>query len=285
MIERISVKPNTKESNILFFDSVDLRGEDGTRKIIPLFGANGSGKTTFLNGISTALKCRTNILYMRKKIAECVGLQNTDTLETAAHFLAHIKSSDTEIWQEMIEEEQRKVHLNLAGQLPIGYFAYSNRQNNWSTWQPQTMKESYDPVCFGMKMDASSLSEGQSLMYSAQSLVKGLCPGKDGKAPMSFENQDTIVLLDELDSGLSLDNLDYLLKKLRLAVQKRDDLQIFLSFNQPYVLKYFPDVLSMYDGQWHRIADETEMIHEIQKNKKMLDKKRKKSNGEYRIFE
>lgn len=122
-------------------------------------------------------------------------------------------------------------------------------------------------------------------MYSAQSLVKGLCPGKDGKAPMSFENQDTIVLLDELDSGLSLDNLDYLLKKLRLAVQKRDDLQIFLSFNQPYVLKYFPDVLSMYDGQWHRIADETEMIHEIQKNKKMLDKKRKKSNGEYRIFE
>ena len=96
---------------------------------------------------------------------------------------------------------------------------------------------------------------------------------------------ENIVLLDEIDSGLSIDNINYLCRKIRRIAKKWSDTQFFIAFNSPEILGYFPYVLSMYDGKMHKIDGYDIMRAELKANKKMLDKARKKSNGQYRIFE
>ena len=141
---------------------------------------------------------------------------------------------------------------------------------------------SYDPAFINAKWAASGLSEGQSIMYSVEPMLDMLKPGCNDLVP---EGKSVVLLIDEIDSGLSLDNLDRILRKIKKRIKDRPELQIFLSFNTSFVLKYFPDVISMYDGKVHHLRTEEEMLVEMKRNQKMLDKKRKKSNGSYRIFD
>ena len=65
----------------------------------------------------------------------------------------------------------------------------------------------------------------------------------------------------------------------------REKLQVFLSFNSPRILKYFPYVISMYDGKVREMHTDEDMLAEIKLNKKLFDKARKKANGMPKVFE
>ena len=161
-------------------------------------------------------------------------------------------------------------------------YAYENSKDNFKSREARSYSEAFDPYFLNSRFDAKAISEGQSVIYSAFALLDGLRPSKD----MFGQNaEETLVLLDEIDSGMSLDNIDIAMRKIKYALSKRKDLQIIMSFNSPRILKHFPHVVSMYDGSVLTLHTDEDMLAEIRNHKTMFDKARKTSKGRPKIFD
>jgi Fe-S cluster assembly ATPase SufC len=135
----------------------------------------------------------------------------------------------------------------------------------------------YDIGFHALQWDARSLSEGQSVIFSIMDLLDSLDTDE------IVDGEHTTIVLDEIDSGLSIDNIDMVMKKIRRIVKRRNDIQIIFSFNQPRVLKWFPNVLSMYDGSRITMHNEDDMMAVINEHKKEFDKIRKRK-GRPKVF-
>ena len=259
MINKITVIPKSESQRIFFFGEIDLT-QLPDQRIVPLFGPNGAGKTTLINGIYAWYQIQAAAENFRKK-------DDKDPF--------HEKFWSTELKQ--------KSGVNIEqDEAPGAVYRYSNSSDNFRSRKPQDMEQYYSPNFFAARWDAVHVSEGQSIIYSAFGLLDGLIPGKD---MLSDEDTFVVALFDEIDSGLSVDNIDIAMRKIKKALKMREKLQVFLSFNSPRVLKYFPYVISMYDGKAHEMHTDEDMLAEIKLNKKMFDKARKKSNGMPKVFE
>lgn len=265
MIKKIKVLSDTTASKILFFDEIDLT-ELPNRKIVPLYGANGSGKTTFLKEIKNFLF--EMIEAKRPKV---------DDDNFAERFARARRRQQAKV----DHDAQIQMEMDDA---PTRYFEYRNRDDNFAYAEPRSYLESFDPTYLSLKYDARSLSEGQSLVYSVEDLLKGMLRTTKRRESFVEDDEHTIVLLDEIDSGLSLDNLDKMMRIIKQVLRQGRDIQFVMSFNNPFVLNYFPDVISMYDGKVHRFENTEEMLEDLKANQKMLDKSRKR-NGRYKIFD
>ena len=261
MITKIKVKENTREAQILMFREIDLSSLPNPR-IVPLFGANGAGKTTLMKGIEETIHYQRELLTAEKMKRE--------------------EPEDEDLYEMIAQTCRNKKSLDISGdETPIVLFRYRNSDDNSRVREARSEREDFDPMYVRNRWNANALSEGQSIMYSLEDLLTGL---KAGKNCMLQEGTHAVVLLDEIDSGLSLDNLDSILRNIRTIVRRQDNVQFFLSFNTSYVLKYFPDVMSMYDGHVHHLADEKAMLDEIMSHRKELDKLRKRGKR-YIIFD
>lgn len=232
MISKIEIVPKTRESKILLCDHLDLDSLPN-KQIIPLFGPNGVGKSTLLDGL---------LAFHERK-------QNAGV----------------------------KAEVDKASIL----FSYKNSQDNLRVRKPKTYMESFDPFLLKAKFDAGSVSEGQSILYSIYDLIDGIGTSKNA---MKYEGKDIVLLIDELDSGLSIDNLDRILKKLKYYVGRRKDVQIVFSFNNPYVLRYFPDTISLFTGEVIHLETTEDMLSEIEKHKDFR-KIRYYKNGKPKVFD
>lgn len=170
------------------------------------------------------------------------------------------------------------VDVKVEGDTAI--YSYQNSTDNFKIRKARTYAENFDPFFMTSKLDAQVISEGQSIIYSMFDLLDGLYPGK----PLATEEYDSIILLDEIDSGMSIDNIDIAMRKIKYIVRKRNNVQFIFSFNSPRVLKHFPKVLSMYDGNPIYLYSDEDMLAEIRKHKKLFDKARKYSNGRPKIY-
>ena len=172
------------------------------------------------------------------------------------------------------------VDVKIGGAKQTAVYSYQNGTDNFKIRRARSYAENFDPVFMLSKLNAQSVSEGQSIIYSMFDLLDALYPGK----PLDEKEKDTLVLLDEIDSGLSIDNIDITMRKIKYIVRKRDNVQFIFSFNSPRVLKHFPEVLSMYDGKKIELHTDEDMLAEIRKHKKEFDKARKYSNGRPKVF-
>lgn len=224
MITTIKVPDNTIYSDILFFKEVDLTQFEN--RVVPLFGPNGVGKSTFIQAI---------------------------------------------------EKHKLDVQIDKPTQL----FSYQNGRDNFKVREPRSYAEAFDPGFMNSKFDAKAISEGQSIIYSMFDLLDGLNP----KGQLHSEDgKDFLIVLDEIDSGMSIDNIDMTMRKIKWLVKHRSDLQFIMSFNSPRVIKHFPHVLSMYDGKMIELHTDEDMLAEIDANKNKFNKARKNSKGRPKIF-
>lgn len=225
MIKQILIPDNTIYSDILFFKFADLT--QFSNRVVPLFGPNGVGKSTFLDAI----------------------------------------------------EKQK---LDIKTDKPTLIFAYQNSRDNFKIRKARTYSESFDPRFINARLDAQAVSEGQSIIYSMFDLLDGLM--KNGGLPPE-EGKDMLILLDEIDSGMSIDNIDTTMRKIKYLTRIRPDLQFIFSFNSPRVLKHFSNVLSMYDGTMLEMRSDDDMLKVINTHKKAFDKVRKNSKGRPKVFD
>lgn len=160
--------------------------------------------------------------------------------------------------------------------------SYCDRLDNCRTRDPRDYMEAFDPNYLSDRFNADAVSEGQSIIYSMIALLDIIGTGK--QAIYGENGEETLVIMDEIDSGISLDNLDMIMRKLKNTAKKRKDVQVIFSFNNPYVVRYFPDVMSLYSGHPIRLETPDDMLAEIKSHEKEFRKKRYKSNGMPRIF-
>lgn len=176
-----------------------------------------------------------------------------------------------------LENQRGKITIDR----PTQFYSYQNSRDNFKVREARTYTENFDLGFISAKFGAKSISEGQSIIYSMFDLLDGLKPG-NGLNPKN--GKDMTILLDEIDSGMSIDNIDITMRKIKKLLNLRSDLQFIISFNSPRVVKHFPEVLSMYDGQMIELHNEDDMLEEINNHKKTFNKARKKSNGRPKIF-
>ena len=176
-----------------------------------------------------------------------------------------------------LEGHKLDVHIDR----PTLLFSYRNGRDNFKIREPRSYAEAFDPGFMNSKFDAKGISEGQSIIYSMFDLLDGLNPSGELKPE---DGKDMLILLDEIDSGMSIDNIDQTMRKIKWLVKHRSDLQFIMSFNSSRVVKHFPQVLSMYDGKMIELHTDEDMLAEIDANKNMFNKVRKNSKGRPKIF-
>ena len=173
----------------------------------------------------------------------------------------------------------RRPEIEVGTDRPSAVFSYSNSTDNFKDREPRSYAESFDPGFVSAQFDARHVSEGQSVLYSVFDLIDALKTDL-----LSTEGANTVVVLDEIDSGLSIDNIDIVMRKIKYALSHNPELQVIMSFNSPRVLKHCNRVLSMYDGTVLELNTDDDMLAEIQKHKKVFDKARKNSRGRPKVF-
>lgn len=174
-------------------------------------------------------------------------------------------------------KENDNIKVTITHGIKTSFYAYRNSADNLRTCKPKTYAMAYDIGFHALQWDARSLSEGQSVIFSVMDLLDSLDTDE------IVDGEHTTIVLDEIDSGLSIDNIDMVMRKIRRIVKRRNDVQIIFSFNQPRVLKWFPDVLSMYDGSRITMHNEDDMMSVINEHKKEFDKIRKRK-GRPKVF-
>lgn len=238
MLQKVKVIPDSFEDYILMVKEFDFTKMPDIR-FIPIFGANGVGKTVLLRAIA--------------------GDSPRQFIRPGAKSVELITDKKTEC------------------------YSYIGSTDNFKVRQASTCHQAFDPMFLSMKLDARDLSEGQSIIYSLFDLLKGASKaGDDFFEP--GDNADKLIIIDEMDSGLSIDNIDAAMRYVKQSLKNRTDTQFIISFNNPYLLHHFDTVLSMYDGNPVTLHDDKEMLVEIKKWKKQLDKLRKKSDGSFKII-
>lgn len=168
--------------------------------------------------------------------------------------------------KEMLKQKEIKFNCDKETKL----YSYINTEQNFRNMDKNSnlsYKDMFNPYLFKQKFDASELSEGQSIIYSIQEIFE-LCE------QIKDDNNDSIILLDEVDSGLSIDNVEYLSDKIKEIATKYSNIQFVIGFNNYEFCRNFPEVFNMYNGQYITIKSYEQYRDIIINNREMLLKKR-----------
>ena len=175
--------------------------------------------------------------------------------------------------------------LDIKINKPTDRYVYLNSKDNLKIKQPKNIFGDLTFEEFGDKFYASRLSEGMGMMYSYMPLLEGLLY----RNIPEDNDKDISVILDEFDSGLSIDNIDKVMNLLVDIVTTRKDVQIIFSFNNSYILKYLNycnnTLLSMYSGKPVCIKTDAGLLRFYRRkdNMKKFNKRRYDEDGEYII--
>lgn len=164
---------------------------------------------------------------------------------------------------------QKEVKFNCNKETKL--YSYINTEQNFRNMEKNSnlsYKDMFNPYFLEQKYDASELSEGQSIIYSLQDIFE-LCK------QIKENNNDSVILLDEIDSGLSVDNVEYLSNKIKETTDKYSNIQFIIAFNNFEFCRNFPKVFNMYDGEYINIENYDHYRDIINSNREMLLKKRK----------
>lgn len=165
----------------------------------------------------------------------------------------------------------KNLHL-LNGYDTFTLYSFSNSENNYNNvGHSRRFGFDIDPGMALKKYAVSSLSEGQGIIYSLEDFLYFL----ENNLPYK-KNASNVITIDEMDSGLSVDNIEYVMKRLNKLIETRDDIQMFISFNNYATCEFNKDdIISMYTGKSIKIKGYKQFKYYLNMNRDKLLAKRK----------
>lgn len=176
--------------------------------------------------------------------------------------------------------------LDISITRPTDVYRYLNSKDNFKIKAPSDKIRGFDVVELADRYYSSRLSEGMGMVHSYMPLLDGL----HNDAIPKNDDRDILIILDEFDSGLSLDNIDIVMNKIIDISIKRQDIQFIFSFNNPFILHYLSYcdnmLLSMYDGKPVHIVTDSGLLRFYRRkdNTRKFNKRRFDEDGEYIIY-
>lgn len=164
--------------------------------------------------------------------------------------------------------KQKEIKFNCDKEIKL--YSYINNEQNFRNMNKNSnlsYEDMFNPYLINKKYNAEELSEGQSIIYSLQDIFELCMQIKD-------DSNDSVILLDEIDSGLSIDNVDYLSDKIKEITDKYSNIQFIITFNNFEFCRNFPKVFNMYNGKYINIESYEQYRNIINSNREMLLEKR-----------
>ena len=164
--------------------------------------------------------------------------------------------------------KQKEIKFNCDKEIKL--YSYINNEQNFRNMNKNSnlsYEDMFNPYLINKKYNADELSEGQSIIYSLQDIFELCMQIKD-------DSNDSVILLDEIDSGLSIDNVDYLSDKIKEITDKYSNIQFIITFNNFEFCRNFPKVFNMYNGKYVNIESYEQYRNIINSNREMLLEKR-----------
>ena len=128
----------------------------------------------------------------------------------------------------------------------IEIIKYSNSRDNIRVKTGLNMTTPQLVAC----ANAKSMSEGQSIMYSIVSFFAKL---KEEALELDNKNKSLVVVLDEVDSGLSVDAINVVMHFICDMLKNYKNTQFFVSSNNYHFTYIQKDVINMYTGRYKKI--------------------------------
>jgi len=122
-------------------------------------------------------------------------------------------------------------------------------------------------MAFLKAMNVKSFSEGQAIIHYLFSFLQDIKELETDK--------DVVVLLDEIDSGLSAENINMLLWQMKELSESRN-IQFFISTNHYHFVYVVKEVLNMYDGKFIKIDSYGEYFKLLNDGIQTMDKSHKR---------
>jgi ABC-type multidrug transport system ATPase subunit len=125
----------------------------------------------------------------------------------------------------------------------IKVYKYFNSKDNDRHNNPNPMGGSHEYTeQLARRFISSEMSEGQSIIYGISKWVNEIC--------IDYKNEESIVLLDEVDSGLSADHVLIVIGLLNAELFNKKNLQFFISSNMyHWVYALGDNLFNMYEGK------------------------------------
>jgi len=165
---------------------------------------------------------------------------------------------------------KKQFESKISGSNPLVYSYIDSIQNakELSIKNPHlSYNDFFDPHIIARKFDAGELSEGQSIIYTVQEFL--YC------ARQIEDSEHALFLVDEIDSGLSVDNIIWFCDELKQIVDKKENIQFIIAFNNYEFCNQFKTVISMYTGEQIEIDTYEDYKRILLENRKRLLKLRK----------
>jgi len=150
-------------------------------------------------------------------------------------------------------------------------YSYADKTDNFKFLEKKTRYNENLATMVNQKYTAQELSEGQSIIYTLLSFFEYI---KEESVKNKNKDKDIVVLLDEIDSGLSVENINMVTIIIIDIITRFKNIQFFISSNSYHFTHIFKEVFNMYNGKWITINNYEEYYNYLSKNMIVLGKKR-----------
>ena len=124
-------------------------------------------------------------------------------------------------------------------------------------------KELVDHADFIKAINCNSYSEGQAILHNLLSFLQDIKELKTDKT--------IIVCMDEIDSGLSAENINMILWQIKEILDSSNNIQFFISCNNYHFVYCFKEVLNMYDGKYIKINSYEQYLELLNKGIQIMN--------------
>ena len=143
--------------------------------------------------------------------------------------------------------------------------SYINSRDNSNINRNKELATATD---FIKAINCNSYSEGQAILHNLLSFLQDIKELKTDKT--------IIICMDEIDSGMSAENINMILWQIKELLETKNNIQFFISCNNYHFVYCFKEVLNMYDGKYIKINSYEQYFELLNKGIKLMNESGKR---------
>jgi ABC-type multidrug transport system ATPase subunit len=153
--------------------------------------------------------------------------------------------------------------IDLISDNEIFIMKYVNGEDN-SRAMKNNSKFGLDLIDLVIMSDSQKFSEGQSIVFHIMTFLSSV------EFKCKSSNETVVAVIDEMDSGLSSENINVIIHRILEICNENKNVQFFISSNHYHFVYIFKKVISMYNGKKIEICNYTQFYNILSEGMKKI---------------